>query len=91
MFLIHEDEAFTTQAAADFLGISRQFLVRLLDEGNLTCRRVGTHRRVFLKDLALYQRQRSQDRRAVLDKMTADVVAAGLDDRYVKLARPDEG
>ena len=33
VFLMHESEAFTTQAAANVLGVSRQYLVRLLEEG----------------------------------------------------------
>lgn len=89
VFLMHEDEAFTTQAAANFLGISRQFFVRMLDGGKLPFHHVGTHRRVFFKDLVTYQRQRSQQRKATLDSMTEEVVAAGLDDRYVDLTRPE--
>lgn len=89
VFLMHEDEAFTTQAAANFLGVSRQFFVRLLDDGKIPFHHVGTHRRVFFKDLVTYQRQRSQSRKSALDKMTEEVVAAGLDDRYVDLTRPD--
>lgn len=89
VFLMHEDEAFTTQAAANFLGVSRQFFVRLLDDGRIPHHYVGTHRRVFYKDLVVFQRERSKVRRAALDKMTEDVVAAGLDERYVDLTRPE--
>jgi excisionase family DNA binding protein len=89
VFLMHEDEAFTTQAAANFLGVSRQFFVRLLDENKLPFHHVGTHRRVFFKDLVTFQRERSQVRKAALDKMTEEVVAAGLDERYVDLTRAE--
>ena len=89
IFLMHEDEAFTTQAAANFLGISRQFFMCLLDEEQIPFHHVGTHRRVSFKDLVTYQRKRSQKRQAALDKMTKEVVAAGLDDRYFALTRPD--
>jgi excisionase family DNA binding protein len=89
VFLMHEDEAFTTQAAANFLGMSRQFFVRLLDQKELPFHHVGTHRRVFLKDLVTYQRNRSQTRKAGLDKMTTDLVDAGVYDQYVDLTRPE--
>ncbi len=90
VFLMHEDEAFTTQAAANFLGMSRQFFVKLLDQNELPFHRVGTHRRVFFKDLVTYQRNRSIVRKAALDKMTEELVAAGLYDRYVDLTRAED-
>ena len=87
VFLMHEDEAFTTQAAANFLGMSRQYFVGLLDKNELPFHHVGTHRRVFFKDLVTYQRKRSQVRKAGLDKMTEDLVDAGVYDRYADLTR----
>jgi len=89
VFLMHENEAFTTQAAANFLGISRQFLVRLVEEGKIPFHHVGSHRRVFFKDLVSYQRSRSQMRKAKLDQLTEQLVEAGLYDRYVPLERDD--
>jgi excisionase family DNA binding protein len=89
VFLVHEDEAFTTQAAADYLGVSRQFFVRLLEAGKLPFHRVGTHRRVLFKDLVAYRQTRSRERLAKLDEMTAELVEADLDAQYVDLTRPD--
>lgn len=89
VFLIHEDEAFTTQAAANYLGMSRQFFVGLLEEDKIPYHHVGTHRRVFFKDLVKFQRDRSKVRKAALDKMTEDLIAAGVYDRYVDLTRPE--
>ena len=80
VFLMDEDEAFTTQAAANFLGVPRPFLIGLLEGGKLPFHHVGTHRRVFFKDLVEYQRGRSQARRIALDEMTREVCDAGLDE-----------
>lgn len=87
VFLMHENEAFTTQAAANFLGVSRQFLVRLLEDGKIPFHHAGTHRRVFFKDLVKFQHDRSKTRRAKLDSMTEELVEAGVYDRFVPLER----
>jgi excisionase family DNA binding protein len=89
VFLMHENEAFTTQAAANFLGVSRQYLVRLLEDGQIPFHFVGTHRRVLFADLVAYQQARSEMRRAKLDAMTEELVEAGLYDRFVPLERSD--
>jgi excisionase family DNA binding protein len=76
--LLWESESITTQTAAEFLGVSRPFLVALLDKGAIPHHKVGTHRRVYLKDLMKYQRQRDARRRATLDDLRRRVEAAGL-------------
>lgn len=75
--LIPEDEDFTTQAAADYLGMSRQYLVRLLDEKELPSHKVGTHRRIRFKDLRAYAAVRNKDRREILDKLFDSAKEAG--------------
>jgi excisionase family DNA binding protein len=78
--LVPEDEAFTTQAAANYLGVSRQHLVDLLEKKEMPYHKVGTHRRVTFKDLLLYEKKRDKTRREALDKLAAEVDAAGLYD-----------
>jgi excisionase family DNA binding protein len=82
LFLMPEDEAFTTQAAADFLGMSRPYLLRLLEAGKIPYHRVGTHRRILLRDLRAFQAERDQERRARLADLTKRVDAAGVYDNF---------
>jgi len=68
--IISGGEEFTTQGAADFLGCSRPFLVKLLDSGQIDFHYVGTHRRVSLKNLEEYRKLRDGKRKAALAKVT---------------------
>lgn len=76
--MIPEDEAFTTQAAANYLGMSRQHLVDLIEQGELPHHKVGTHRRITFKDLLSYEKKRDGARRSALGKLARDVEAANL-------------
>ena len=59
----------TTQEAADYLGISRPTLVKLLDEHVIPHEKRGRHRRVTLKDLVEYQERFRVERREALRDM----------------------
>jgi len=76
--MVPEEEAFTTQAAANYLGVSRQHLVDLLDKGEITFHRVGTHRRIRFRDILAYEKQRDQVRRDALNQLSDEVDDAGL-------------
>ncbi|MGQ0433078.1 MAG: helix-turn-helix domain-containing protein [Microthrixaceae bacterium] len=70
----------TTQQAASVLNMSRPTVVRLIDEGELPARKVGSHRRILLTDLLAFRDQVVAERRAVLDQMTRDAEELGLYD-----------
>lgn len=76
--MMPEDETFTTQAAANFLGVSRQYFVNLLESGKISFHRVGVHRRVYFKDLLEYQKQRDSARSQSLDELSNTIDQAGL-------------
>lgn len=68
----------TTQEAADFLGISRPTMVRILDRGEIPMERPGRHRYVRLSDVLSYQQRVREMRAESLDCMAVEAEGAGL-------------
>ena len=79
--LVPENQAVTTQRAADLLGMSRPFFVKLLETGTMAYHRVGNQRRVYLRDVLAYAHKRDEERHAALDRLSRAAVATGLYDR----------
>ncbi len=61
----------STIEAADLLGVSRPHLVKLLDSGQIACRRVGEHRRIPLDDLLRYREENKAKRLDVIAELQA--------------------
>lgn len=75
--VLADDAELTTQEAANVLGISRTYLVRLVDEGKLPAKLVGTHRRLRAADVLTYRARREARLQAVAEITEGDV-AAGI-------------
>ncbi|KYC40537.1 DNA-binding protein [Scytonema hofmannii PCC 7110] len=68
--IIPENCEMTTQQAADFLNVSRPYLIKLLEQEDIPYIKVGTHRRVLFRDLMKYKEQRDIKRRQALQELT---------------------
>jgi excisionase family DNA binding protein len=68
----------TTQQAADFLNVSRPYLVKLLEQGDIPFHMVGTHRRVRFQDLREYRRGEDQKQRGAADELARLTRELGL-------------
>lgn len=67
----------TTAEASKILGMSRQFLVQLLEKGEIPFHKVGTHRRLYVRDVIAYKARRDTSRRKTLDDLAKREVAKG--------------
>lgn len=70
----------TTQQAADLLNMSRQYLVRLLDEAQIPYCKVGRHRRLKIEDVVAYKTRKSAARKSKLAELTELAEEAGAYD-----------
>jgi excisionase family DNA binding protein len=68
---------FTTQQAAEYLNVSRPFLISLLEEKKLPYRMVGSHRRVRFADLQAFREADDKKREDVLAELAEDAQLNG--------------
>jgi len=81
--IVPEHRQLTTQRAANILGVSRPFLVRLVEDGDIPFHMVGPHRRIYLRDLLDYKRRRDAARHEAINDMARSEMEAGTYDSVV--------
>lgn len=71
----------TTVEASKLLGMSRQFLIKLLEKGEIPFHKIGTHRRMYARDILAYKVKRDMNRRKVLDDLARTEQEQGTYDK----------
>ncbi|WP_404436701.1 helix-turn-helix domain-containing protein [Microbacterium aerolatum] len=69
-------DLFTSTEAATMLGMSRPTLMKLVDAGTVEHVRVGTHRRIPMRSIVKYQRERQlehEEAAAALDEFHSNI------------------
>ncbi len=78
--ILPDNTMLSTAEAADLLNVSRPFLTRLLNEGQLPYQMVGTHKRILLEDALHYKAVQRQKSLEIMRELSAE--AQDLDFGY---------
>lgn len=70
--LLPIQQMLTTQQAADLLDVSRPYLIKLIEKGDIAHSMVGRHRRVKAEDVFAYKSARDKARAEALDELISD-------------------
>lgn len=76
--LIPMDEELTTQQAADILNVSRPYLNKVLDLGDIPHRKVGRNRRIKFSDLFDYKKLQESKSKIALQELADEAQELGM-------------
>jgi excisionase family DNA binding protein len=79
IILMPTEQEFTTVEAANFLNVSRPFVIKEMEAGRLSYRKVGSHRRIALGDLLAYARKMRAQQAGALERLADNARELGLD------------
>lgn len=74
-----EKHELTTQEAANFLNVSRPFVIKEIEANRLKCRKVNRHRRIEFEELRRYQSAQQQQSEQALQDLTQLSEELGLE------------
>lgn len=72
------EEELTTQEAADLLNVSRPHLTKLLKEGEIPSHKVGSHHRVYRRDVLAYRARRREEAEEAMQALADESQRLGL-------------
>lgn len=78
--VIPQHAQLTTQEAANFLNVSRPFLIKLLEKEKIPYKKVGSHRRIKFVDILKYKNALMDESKKIREDLTND--AQNLDLGY---------
>jgi len=80
-------DEYTTEEAAEFLGVSRSYVIKLIKAGEIPARMVGRYRRILVTDLVAYRDKSFTKAHTALDDLSqavrAEIEARGPTERRV--------
>ena len=65
--IVSHDKYMTTQEAADFLNMSRPYLIKILENQEIPYIKVGNRRKILTEDIIRYQQQRDKSPRQTIE------------------------
>lgn len=72
------EEEVSTQKAADLLNVSRPYLIRMLEKGEIPFRMVGTHRRLRLSEVLGYKARSDAEGERAFRELVAQAQELGM-------------
>jgi excisionase family DNA binding protein len=67
---VTSDNEVSTEQAAGILNVSRPFVVKLLETGAIPFKKVGSHRRILLRDVEAYHKEMKTRQKKELQKLS---------------------
>jgi len=74
----------TTSEAADYLNVSRPYVITLLEQGKIPFHKVGSHRRIRLEDVADYKKLQVATSYAAMEELQAQAEDLNMEFSRVK-------
>jgi len=79
--LLQSNAELTSMEASNLLGMSREYLVQLLEKREIPFHKVGTHWRLYARDVLAYKAKRDTARRKALDDLALAEYEEGIYDK----------